>query len=326
MLPHVFHVDNGIIHQRTDGNGHTSQTHGIDTQPHVVQHQNGHHQGKRKGNQRNNRRPRIGQEQEEHDDHKDGTFIQRFLYVADGAFNEARLAEHIGRDFHILRQVLLQIGQGLLQLFRQGNRTRIGLLRYRKQYGWLSFFGSHSQLGLLRTDTHIGHIFQGNGCSLCRAPDDGPSQLMHIVRRKHSPHNVLVAIFIDDPSIGILVHVARYGHHLSKSHPIMTHPVGMNQNLVFLDVSPQYGHLCHTSGGQQTRTDGPVGQRTQILHGSRISGQAHNQQFAQDRRLRSQRGLPHIVRQRLAHCGQLLRHNLTGQIDIGIPFKLDPNH
>ena len=149
VLPHVFHVDNGIVHQRTDGNGHTSQTHGIDAQSHVVQYQNGYYQGKRKGNQRNNRRTRIGQEQEKHDDHKDGAFIQRFLYVADGAFNEARLAEHIGRDFHILRQVLLQIGQCLLQLFRQGNRTRVGLLGYRKQYGWFSFFGSHSQFGLL---------------------------------------------------------------------------------------------------------------------------------------------------------------------------------
>ena len=46
-LPHVFHIDNGIVHQRTDGNGHTTQTHGIDTQSQVVQGQDSHHQCQR---------------------------------------------------------------------------------------------------------------------------------------------------------------------------------------------------------------------------------------------------------------------------------------
>ena len=44
-LPHVLHIDNGIVHQRTNGNGHTTQTHGIDTQPQIMKHEDRHHQG-----------------------------------------------------------------------------------------------------------------------------------------------------------------------------------------------------------------------------------------------------------------------------------------
>ena len=40
-LVYIFHVDNGIVDQRTDGYGHTSQTHRVDSQPHVVKREDG---------------------------------------------------------------------------------------------------------------------------------------------------------------------------------------------------------------------------------------------------------------------------------------------
>ena len=41
---HIFHVDNCIINQRTDRNGHTTDTHRIDRQPHDLQHEQCDHQ------------------------------------------------------------------------------------------------------------------------------------------------------------------------------------------------------------------------------------------------------------------------------------------
>ena len=35
----VLHVDDGIIDQRTDGDGHTAQAHGVDGEAHVVEHE-----------------------------------------------------------------------------------------------------------------------------------------------------------------------------------------------------------------------------------------------------------------------------------------------
>ena len=34
VLEHIFHIDNSIVDQRTNGNGHTADTHGVDGQPH----------------------------------------------------------------------------------------------------------------------------------------------------------------------------------------------------------------------------------------------------------------------------------------------------
>ena len=44
MLEHIFHVNDGVIHQRADGNRHTSDTHRIDSQSHKLQCQYRHEQ------------------------------------------------------------------------------------------------------------------------------------------------------------------------------------------------------------------------------------------------------------------------------------------
>ena len=64
MFPYVFHVHDGIVHQRTDGDGHTAQAHRVDGQPHVVKHQNGDQQRKREGDQRDDRSAHVAQKEE----------------------------------------------------------------------------------------------------------------------------------------------------------------------------------------------------------------------------------------------------------------------
>ncbi len=107
VLPYVLHIDYGIVYQRTDGNSHTSQTHGVDAEPHIVKYQNSHHQRQRECDQRNDSGTCVGKEKEKHDDNEDGSFVQRFLYVADGAFDETRLSEDIGRNLYVCRKILL---------------------------------------------------------------------------------------------------------------------------------------------------------------------------------------------------------------------------
>ena len=107
MLPYVLHIDNGIVYQRADGNSHTSQAHGVDAESHIVQYQNCDDQRQRKGYQRNDGGSCIGKEQEEYDDHEDGSLVKRFLYVADRAFDETRLTEDVGRNLYIGRKILL---------------------------------------------------------------------------------------------------------------------------------------------------------------------------------------------------------------------------
>ena len=225
---------------------------------------------------------------------------------------------------HIGRQVLLQILQGRFQAFGQLDGTRIGLFGYGDQHRRFPFFGSQSQPRLLGTDFHVGNVFQYYRYSV-HPFDDRPAHFTYIVGRKYATHNVFVTVFINHSTVGVLVHVAGNFHYFAQCHAVVFHAFGMQQYLIFLDVATQNGHLCHTSGRKQARTDGPVGQRTQIEHGSAVGRQAHNQQLAQNGRLRSQGRIPHIVRQVFAYGGQFLGYNLTGQIDVRIPIEFHPH-
>ena len=325
MLPYILHVYDGIVYQRTDGYRHTAQTHGIDAQPHVMQHQNSYHQRQGKRDERNHRGAHIGKEKEEHDNYEYRPFVERMLHVADGTFDKARLAERIGGYTHIGRKVLLQVFQGGFQLFGQFDGARIGLLGHGNQYGRFPFLRCQSQLGLLGTDAHIRHIFQHNGNTSCGL-NHRTCHFLYIFGRHHSAHNILVAIFINDTSVGILVHPAGHFHHLAQRNAVMFHPLRMKQNLVFFDIASQYRHLCHASGREQARADGPVGKRTQVEHRSAVGGKPYNQQFTQNGRLGSQCRIAHILRQALAHRSKFFGYNLAGKVDIGIPVELYPYH
>ena len=161
--PDVLHIDDGVIDQRTDGDGHTAQTHGVDGEPHVVEHQHGHDERQGQGDERNEGRPHVGQEEEQHDDHEDAAFDERLAHVADGAFDEAALAEDVGRYLHVGGQVLLQVLEGGFQLAGQLQRAGGGLLGHGEQHGGFAPFRGQSQLGRLRADAHVGHVFQQDG-------------------------------------------------------------------------------------------------------------------------------------------------------------------
>ena len=48
-LKHVLNVDNGIVDKRADGYGHAADAHGVDGEPHDVEHKHGDEQRERDG-------------------------------------------------------------------------------------------------------------------------------------------------------------------------------------------------------------------------------------------------------------------------------------
>ena len=170
----------------------------------------------------------------------------------------------------------------------------------------------------------MGYIAQGDR-HIAYPLDDGTRQLVHIRRRQGTAHDVFVPVFIDDSSIGILIHVACSSHHLGQGNAVVFHACRVQPDLVLLDVAAQHGNLCHTAHGEQAWTDGPVGKRTQVEHRGAVGCQSDNHQLAQDGRLRSECRVAHIVGQLLADDGQLLRHNLASQVDVRSPVKLHPD-
>ena len=81
MLPHILHIHYGIVHKRADGNGHTSEAHGVDAQSHVMEYEQRYEQRQRQSDKRYDRRTHVGKEQEQNNHNKDGTLDERLLHV-----------------------------------------------------------------------------------------------------------------------------------------------------------------------------------------------------------------------------------------------------
>ena len=218
----------------------------------------------------------------EHDDHEDGTLVEGPLDVVDGVLDKCALAEYVGGHMHVGRQVLLQVGDGGVQSFGQLDGAGVGLFGDGQQYGGLATFGSQTELGLLGTDAHVGHVLQGHGHSALSGLDDRCGHLLHVLGGDHSSHYVFVAVFVDDTSVGVLVHASGYGHHLAECHAVMLHLLRVNQDLILLDVTSEHCHLGHASGGQQSGTECPVGQRPQVQHRGAVGCQAYDHQLSED--------------------------------------------
>ena len=114
---YIFDVDDGIIHQRTDGNGHTAEAHRIDRQPQCLEYQNGDKERQRECDQRDDRRAEVHQENEQNDDDEYRPFDQRFLDVVDRALDEPRLAEDVGRDVDVRRKALPDLIERIVEVF-----------------------------------------------------------------------------------------------------------------------------------------------------------------------------------------------------------------
>ena len=160
MLPHILHIHYGIVHKRADGNGHTSETHGVDAQSHVMEYEQRYEQRQRQSDKRYDRRTHIGKEQEQHNHNKDSTLDERLLHVVDRTVDEVCLSEYVGRYMHIRRHVLLKVLHGLLKFLGQLYRSGVRLFRHGEQHSRLTFYRSHSQLGLLSSYPYISHIGQ----------------------------------------------------------------------------------------------------------------------------------------------------------------------
>ena len=118
----------------------------------------------------------------------------------------------------------------------------------------------------------------------------------------------------------------RHRHHLTHRNAVVTHPLGIKLNLVLFDVSSEHRYLRHSSGRQQTRTDSPVGNRTEVEHGGRVGRQPDNEHFAQNRRLRAECRFSNVDRKRFTDYSELFTHNLSGKINICSPVEFHPDN
>ena len=184
-------------------------------------------------------------------------------------------------------------------------------------------FRSCTQFRTFASYLHRRHIFQHNRKTVYSL-DNPFCQFLHFRSGKNATDDIFIVIFIQDAAICIAVHITADRQDFIQPYSIMFHTGGVKQYLIFLDVTTNHSDLCHTTCRQQTRTDCPVGNRTQIEQRSRIGSQTDNHHFSQDRRLRSQRRLANILGKAFTNDCQLFRNNLAGTVDIRSPVKFNP--
>ena len=108
----------------------------------------------------------------------------------------------------------------------------------------------------------------------------------------------------------------------------MLHPGRVEQNLVFPYLAAYHGHLSHAASRKQSRPDGPIRQRSQILHRRLpvLRSQSHEHQFAQDGGLRAKRRVTHTFRKFILYGGYLLGDYLSREVNVRTPIKLHPHY
>ena len=173
-LEYVLDVDDRIVDQRADRNGHTAEAHRIDRKPHRLQRQHRHQQRQRQRDQRYDRRAEIHQEDEQHDHDENGPLEQRFLNVVHRTFNEPRLPENVGRNVHVRRQSPLDFGERPIEFVGQFERIGIRLFGHGHQNGRFAALRSDAQPRRFRSDFHIRNVFEQHRNAVRRLNDSFP--------------------------------------------------------------------------------------------------------------------------------------------------------
>ena len=323
-LVDILHIDDGIVHKRADGDGHTAQTHGVDGKPHGVEGEERDDQRQGDGDQRDESGAHVQEEDEEYDDHKDAAFEERLADIVDGAAYEAFLTVDVGGHLHVVRERFCHVRQCGVEAFGQFERADVRLFRHGHHHAGFAFERCGAHLRCAVADFHFGNVGERHR-HLSDAFDDGLPQVFGIVCGEHAPYDVFVAVFVKDAAGGVAVHLLHGTHHLAQPDAVVFQPCRVHECLVFLDVASEHRHLCHASRGEQPGAYGPVGQCAQVAHGGGVfGGKCHEHEFAQDGRLRTQcRGF-HPRRKLAAEGGNLFRNRLTGTENVGAPVEFHP--
>ena len=325
-LKHVLNVNNGIVDKRADGYGHAADAHGVDGEPHDVEHKHGDEQRERDGDKRDDGCAGVHEEDEEHEHHEDASLDKRLLDVGDGRVDKVLLTIELRVHLHVLGQRRPHLLHHLIELPGELKRARRRLLGDGQQDGRLARDRSQAHLRTLHAHLDVGNIGKHHRLSLGCGCHDRLSEKLGVGGGEHAAHNILVAALIEHATRGVAVHVARGIHDLCERHTIMAHALRMNAYLIFHDVAAHDRDLSHATRGEELRTNGPVGERAQVAHGGAVSCEAYEHDLAEDARLRSERGLPHPLWQGIADGCQLLRHDLSVAVDVGTPVELYPHH
>ncbi len=157
-----------------------------------------------------------------------------------------------------------------------------GLFVYLQHDARLSCVRGHSHTRRFCPRPYVSHIGQHHGASARQGFHNGLCHFCGVGRGEQAAEDIFVAILVEHAARGILCHAACGLKHIGERNAEMAHAPGVQLHLILTDVAAHHRDLRHASRGEQTRTDGPVGQRAQVRQRSAVGGEADEHDFAKN--------------------------------------------
>ena len=157
----ILHVDDGVVYERADGDGHAAEAHGVDGMPRKAHDDDGDEQRQGHGRERDERHAAVHQEYQQHEDDEEGSLDEGVFDVVYRAVDEARLPEDIGRYLHVVRKARTELGDGRIECFGEVDGAGVGLFGDGYQHGRFAPYGGYSQLRRFGSRLYFGDVAEG---------------------------------------------------------------------------------------------------------------------------------------------------------------------
>ena len=318
----VFHVHDGVIHQLADGHRQAAERHGVDRHATRLEDEASDHDRQWNRRERDERRPKIEKEEEQHDDHENATVAEGLDDVLDREIDERLLLIDLGIDLNVFGKRAAQVCERRGHVVGEPPCVGAGLLGDDEDHRGLAVDRGIAPLHLGRLG-HAGHLTQHDR-ALARPLHHDRLEVMNRLDATEGADEQLVTPLVQIAAGGVGVARPDGGLDLLERHAELEELLGIDEHLELLPAPPHRHDLGDAGDREQPLPHHPVGERSDFDRRSRavLAPHADVHHLAHDRRDRGELG-PYPLGHPIDGDGHLLRHDLAIDIDVGSPLELD---
>ena len=321
----VLDVDDRVVDELADRHGQAAERHRVDRHSQPFEDQPRDHDREGNGGERDEGGAEVEEEEKEHDDHEHAAVAEGLDDVADAQVDERLLLVNLWIDSDVGRERRAQFIEGPGDVFRQSPCVGPRLLGDDEHDRGKAVDGSVATLDLGRLGD-AGDLAEHHRPVAGRL-DDHRREVVERLDPAERTNEQFVSPLIQIATGGVGIARLHRRLHLREADVVAEEERRIDEYLELLSSSPHRHDLRDAGDRQQPLPHDPIGQRADLDRG-RGPGFAchpHVHDLPHDRRdwgeLR-----PNPLRHPIEGQGDLLRHDLPVDVDVGAPAELDGDH
>ena len=255
----VLDIDDGVVDERADGDGHPAQGHAVDRQAREAKTNDGGQQRQRNRHQRDGAGAQVGEEHEGHEHDQIGSVAQRVRQIGERELEEIRLSEQARVEPHPRRQIRPNLIEHRVELTGQRQCVDVGLALNAEDHRRLSVARSVTPLER-RALPQFGHVTHVERSGIVDA-DNGRADRVEVAQPSDTLNEVLLPA--GDPEAGRRVPIRPSQRRLDRTqrYPVIGQPLGVDQHLELPPLAAEDRDLRHAGGRQQPPPHEDLGRR-----------------------------------------------------------------